>query len=202
MHTIELLKSLVEQHQFLAYGIIYLGIVLEGEFIVISAGILAYLGALNFWVALVFIILGGLSKSIFGYALGKFLFDKWNHNGFFKYIKSRVKYFLPSFKHHPFWSVFVSKFIWGANHLVILFSGFERIDRKKYLKAEFLSTLIWAPGLMLLGYFFSYTALQLTEELYRFFTITLILFILYFLFDRVFTWAYAIFEEFHEKNHD
>jgi len=202
MHTVEFLRTLVEQNQVLAYMLIYLGIVVEGEAIVISAGILVYLGILNFWVALVFIILGGVSKTILGYALGKYLFKKFNHTALLKYMKRRVKYFLPSFKHHPFWSIFISKFIWGANHMVILYSGFERIDYKKYLKAELLATAIWAPGLMTLGYFFGHTALQMSREVSRFVLIVLVLFIFYFIFDRLFTWLYAMFEEFHDNNNE
>lgn len=200
MHTLELLKTLVAENQILAYGLLYVGLIIEGEAIVITAGILSYLGALYFPTALVFILLGGISKTLLGYALGKYIYKRWNHVGVFKYLKSRVKYFLPGFKHHPFWSIFVSKFIWGANNIVIIFSGYERINYKRYLKAEMLSTAIWAPGLMVLGYFFSYTALQFTREVSRFILLVLILFIFYFIFDRVFTWLYAMFEQFHENN--
>ena len=70
MHTVNLLTSLVAHNQVLAYAAIYVGLIFEGEFFIISAGILAHLGALNFWFALLFIFLGGLSKTFLGYALG------------------------------------------------------------------------------------------------------------------------------------
>lgn len=202
MHTIQLLTGLVEQHQFLAYALIYIGLVFEGEITVISAGVLAHLGALNFWTALLFIFLGGLTKTFLGYAAGKYLFNKFNHNVFFRFIKRRVKYFLPGFKHHPFWSIFISKFIMGANNFVILYSGFERINYRKFLKAELWATVLWAPGLIILGYFFSYTALQVSREIWLFSTIVLVLFILYFIFDRMFSWLYGLFEEFHQNNQE
>ncbi len=40
MHTVKLLTQLVENYQILAYGIIYLGLILEGEFFLIFTGIL------------------------------------------------------------------------------------------------------------------------------------------------------------------
>ncbi|MEI8174836.1 MAG: hypothetical protein WCG28_02700, partial [bacterium] len=78
MHTVNLLIRLVEHHQILAYGIIFLGLIFEGELIVISVGILAHLGALNIYFSLIFIILGAMSKTFLGYALGGLLHRKFN----------------------------------------------------------------------------------------------------------------------------
>src|ERR1035437_3620505 len=118
MHTVNLLISLVEHHQILAYGMIYLGLILEGEFTIISAGILTHLGALNFGITFLFVLLGGFSKTFLGYALGEFLHKKFHHHKFFKYIQKRVYNILPRFKERPFWSIFASKFIMGINYLV------------------------------------------------------------------------------------
>ncbi len=202
METVSLLTNFVEQYQFLAYALILVGIIFEGEVIVISAGILTHLGALNFWVALVFIFLGGMGKTILGYALGRLLYQKFNHNRFFCYIQRKVHSLMPNFQEKPFWSIFISKFIIGANHAVILFSGYERIDYKKYLKAEIFATAIWAPLLLSLGYFFSYTALHVSEEIWRFSMIVLVLLILFFIFDKLASLAYEFFEEIkHGKKH-
>src|SRR3989339_1515280 len=120
MHTVNLLTSLVENHQILVYGIIYLGLIFEGEFFLISTGILAHLGALNVWVALFFILLGGVSKTFLGYAFGEFLYKKFNHHRFFQYIQKRVYNVLPRFKVKPFSAIFASNFIIGVNYLVII----------------------------------------------------------------------------------
>src|SRR5688572_32624597 len=128
MHTVNFLTRLVEHHQILIYAIIFIGIIFEGEFVILFAGILSHLGALNFFVALAFILLGGLAKTFFGYKLGEFLSDKFQHNKFFRYIQKRVYGILPTFKTRPFWSIFVSKFILGANNFVIVFCGFEKIN--------------------------------------------------------------------------
>jgi len=200
MHTVNLLTSLIENHQVLAYVVIYIGLIFEGEFFIISTGILAHLGALNFWFSLLFIILGGLSKTFLGYALGEFLFKRFNHNKFFRYMQKKVYGILPRFKVKPFWSIFISKFIIGANHIVIIFSGYEKIDYKKFLKAEFSSTIVWAPLMLSLGYFFSYTALHISSEIWRFLMVILILFTLFVLFDKLVSWLYNLFEEFYNES--
>ena len=92
MHTVNLLISLVEHHQVFAYGLIYLGLIFEGEIFIISTGILAHLGALNFWFSLLFILLGGFSKTILGYALGNFLFKRFNHHNIFNQLAIFLSY--------------------------------------------------------------------------------------------------------------
>jgi membrane-associated protein len=179
------------------YVVIYFGLVFEGEIFLISTGILAHLGALNFWVTLVFVLLGALSKTFIGYAFGEFLYKKFNHHKVFKYLQKRVYNILPRFKESPFWSIFVSKFIMGANYIVIIFSGYEKIDFKKFLKAEISSTVIWAPLLLSLGYFFSYTALHVSREIWKFLMVILILFVIFILFDKLVSWLYEVFEEFY-----
>ncbi|MCX6752086.1 MAG: VTT domain-containing protein [Candidatus Nomurabacteria bacterium] len=202
MHTVNLLIGLVEHHQVLVYAVIFLGLIVEGEFFLISTGILTHLGALNFWIALIFVLLGALSKTFLGYALGEFLFKKYNHHRFFRYIQRRVYSVLPRFKAKPFWSIFISKFLVGINHVVIVFCGFEKIDYKKYLKAEISATIIWAPLLLSLGYFFSFTALHVSQKIGRFSMVVLGLFILYIILDKFIGWVYEIFEEFYDNEKD
>ena len=199
MHTVNLLIRLVEHHQVLVYFVIYLGLIFEGEFTVISAGILAHLGALNFGIVLVFVLLGSFSKTLLGYMLGMFLHKKFHHHRFFKYMQRRVYNILPRFKERPFWSIFVSKFIMGINYIVIIFAGFENIEYKKYLKAEVSSTLIWAPVLLSLGYVFGFTALHISREIWKFSMVILILFIVFILFDKLVSWLFELSEEFYNN---
>ena len=102
MHTVQVLNHLVENHQIWAYLIIFLGIIFEGEIVVITAGVLSYLGALDFWSCLYFILTGGMVKTFGYYYLGTLLCKKYNHNKVFKYIEERVIYFMPDFKIKPF----------------------------------------------------------------------------------------------------
>ena len=127
MHTVKLLTILVQNHQILAYGLIFVGLIFEGEFVLISTGILAHLGALNFCFALIFIFCGGLCKTFLGYYIGSLVRKKWGETKFLKYLKKRVSNIMPNFERKPFWSIFISKFIMGLNHIVIVFSGYLKI---------------------------------------------------------------------------
>ena len=198
MHTVKLLTLLVEHHQVLVYFIIFLGIILEGEFIILCTGTLVHLGALNLPFSLVFIFIGGLCKTFFGYSIGSFIYKKWHRTKFLKHIEKHVLNIMPHFEEKPFWSIFISKFLL-VNHIVIIFSGYKSIDFKKYLKAEISSTLIWAPGLLALGYFFSYTAIHISHDISRFSLVVLILIALFIILDKLVSWTYGIFEEFYNN---
>lgn len=199
MHTVRFLTLLVNHYQVLAYMIIFLGLIVEGEVVLITTGILSHLGALNVWFSLCFVLAGGLTKTFSGYYIGRIIHEKWNHTKLLKFIEKKVLMVMPHFNQKPFWSIFISKFIFGINYMVIILSGYEKIDFKKFLKAEICSTIVWAPALLALGYFFSYTALNVSREIWKFSLVILILVMLFFLFDKLIEWVYEIFEEFYEN---
>jgi membrane protein DedA with SNARE-associated domain len=196
MHTVQVLNHLVANHQVLAYLIIFVGLIFEGEIVVITAGVLSYLGVLSFWLSLAFILAGGMAKTFGVYYLGEFVYEKYNHLSFLKFIEKRVLYFIPRFKQKPFWSIFVSKFIMSVNFWVIVFCGYNKINYKTFVKAELLSTIIWAPLLLSLGYFFSQTALSYSKEINKFSLAIFFLLVIFLLFDKLVATLYRIFEYF------
>ncbi len=193
MHTVQVLKHIVENNQLYAYLLIFLVTIVEGEVIAISAGIMVLLGALNFWICLLAILCGGAIKTFLGYFIGRTLNKKFQNHKFFRYVERKVFSIMPHFECKPFWSIFISKFLL-INHLVIIFAGYKKIVFKKYLQAEIISTLIWAPMLLLLGYFFSYTAIRLSKEISDFLLIIVLFIVGFFLLDKLITFLYDVFE--------
>lgn len=200
MHTVNFLAGLIEHHQATVYFLIFLGILLEGEFILLCTGILLHLGALDPVLAVFFTLLGGFSKTLLGYHIGYVVYNRYNHLGFFKYVEKKIFNVMPNFEQKPFWSIFVSKFIL-LNHLVILYSGYKKINFRRYLRAEISATLIWVPLLLILGYVFSSAALRISSEIWEFLIVIFILFTMFFLFDKLVSWLYELFEEFYDKSH-
>ncbi|OGI70950.1 hypothetical protein A3B84_02315 [Candidatus Nomurabacteria bacterium RIFCSPHIGHO2_02_FULL_35_13] len=200
MHTVQVLNSLVGDHQVLAYLVIFVGLIFEGEIIVITAGVLSYLGVLDFWLSLSFIFAGGMAKTFGVYYFGEYIYEKYNQHSFLKYFEKRVLYFLPRFKQKPFWSIFISKFIIGVNFWVIVFSGYNKINFKTFLKAETISTVIWAPLLLSLGFFFSQTALSFSKEINKFSLAIFALLVIFLLFDKLVASFYRVFEYLKNSN--
>lgn len=196
MYTVKFLTTLVENHQILAYAIIFLGLIFEGEVIVITTGVLCSLGALDFTLSLILIFAGSFVKTFALYYIGEVMNKKYSDSKFFQYVERRVFYFMPRFKQKPFWSIFLSKFIMGTNYLVILFSGYNKINLKTFIKAEALSTVIWAPVLLSLGFFFSQTAISISKEMGKFSLIIFGLVIVFLLFDKIMSSLYTFYEYF------
>ncbi len=200
MHTVNFLRHLVENYQTLVYVFMYLGLIVEGEIILISAGIFLHLGALNYPVTLLIIALGVLSKTFLGYYIGTVIHNNWRETRLLKYIAKRISSIMPHFKKDPFWSIFISKFIIGFNNAVIIYSGYLKINFKKYIKAELLSTLVWTPMLVGLGYFFSYAAISFSREIWKFSFVIFVLITGFVILDKLVGWALEIFEEFYHNH--
>lgn len=194
MNTVNIVANFVAGNEVLAYFLIFLGIIIEGEVVVLFAGILAHLGGLSIIAAFFVGVLGIASKSYLGYYLGVYLHNKYPHNRFFRYIETKIMYFLPHFKDRPFWSIFWSKFIYGINHFAIVLAGYLKINFKTYFKAEFSSSMVWLVEFLSLGYFFSYAAIGYSKDIRKFSIIILGFIIAFMLFERFITFIYELFK--------
>jgi membrane protein DedA with SNARE-associated domain len=115
-------------------------------------------------------------------------------------IERRISYFLPRFKERPFWSIFASRFfILGIGWFTLIYSGFKNIPLKIYAKAESYSLAVWSVGVLLLGFFFGYTALAISRDVRHVLLIILVFFISFFVLEKVIAF---IFELFNTKDFD
>jgi membrane-associated protein len=186
MITLSYIRHFVELHSHIAYIFIILGVIIEGEVAVIFAGIFANLGSLNFFVALIATIVGGVIKSIIGYSVGAYLQRKHSNLWIIKQAEHRIHYFLPRFTERPFWSVFVSRFlILGLYWFTLIYSGYKKIERDVFIKAEAASLAIWSVGVLSLGFFFSFAALSVSRDVRNFLLIILACFVAFFIIERI-----------------
>src|SRR3989344_1254349 len=203
MANFDVLLDLVVSYQIIAYLVIFLGMILEGEIILILTGILLHLGAINFLPTIILVASGLFSKSFIAYNLGIFLQRKYPNSKFFRYIHQKVIYFFPHVEAKPFWSIFVSKFLVGLNNFVLIFAGYLRLAFKTYLKAEIFSNILWGSIVLSLGYFFSFAAFAITKEFKKFALIVVLFIIGFVILEKVITFIYEVFERFiHSHNGD
>lgn len=196
MFTLNAIRHFVEYHAMLAYVLVFLGVVIEGEIVVIIAGIFAHLGAVNIFGAFFAAVLGGCTKSTIGYYLGYYLQKNHSHLAFVKRIENRITYFLPRFQEKPFWSIFISRFfILGLSWFTIIFSGYMRVKIKTYIRAEIASLIVWVLGMMALGYFASHTALAVSRDIRKFLGVLIVFFIAYFIFHKLVAFFIDLFED-------
>jgi len=200
MDNIDALLNFVIFYQNFAYIILFLGMIFEGEIVLLFAGILLHLGAINLIPTIILASAGLVSKSFIAYNLGSFIQRKFPNSRFLKYINKKIDYFLPDFQEKPFWSIFISKFLVGLNNFALIFSGYLKLKFRTYIKAEIFSNILWLSLILSLGYFFSYTAISITKEIKKF-TILVIIFIFGFIIlEKIVALVYEIFEEFFHKH--
>jgi membrane protein DedA with SNARE-associated domain len=192
--SIGAIRHFTEAHAIIIYFIIYLGIIAEGDLVVIFAGILSYLGSLNLFVAFLAIVIGGASKSFFGYTIGSHLQKHHSHNTFIQKIERRLSSFLPYFEKRPFWSIFISRFfLFGIGWFTLIFAGFKKIPLKTYLKAEVSSIIVWSSSILALGFFFGYTALSISRDVRNFMGVIFAFLIMFFLIEKILTFIVELF---------
>lgn len=180
MDTIAVLHQFAEGYEFLAYLVLFAAVVIEGELAALVGGIFAHVGALSMPVVVAVVFAGAMAKTVSWYWFGTYLSSHDWAKKILGYIENRVLFLLPRLKVRPFWSIFVSKFIYGINHITLILSGTMRINYKTYFKAEFYSSIIWTLGMTSLGFFFSRTAIGYSKELHKF-SLAIGLFILLFI---------------------
>lgn len=184
--SITAIRHFVEVHAIIVYLVILLGVIIEGEIVVIFAGIFSHLGSVNVLIAFVAVFVGGALKSFLGYVTGFFLNKHHSHRPFMSKIERRISYFLPRFKDKPFWSIFISRFfILGIGWFTIIYAGYKKVPLKMYARAEAFSLILWSIGVLAIGYFFSYTALSISRDVRKFIGIILIFFILFFIAEKM-----------------
>ncbi len=194
--SIDVIRHIVADHAFWAYFLIVIGVIFEGEIVVILAGIFSHLGSLNPFLCLIYVIIGGSSKSCIGYLLGAYLERHHSHQPFLRVMERRIAYFLPNFKEKPFWSIFLSRFfILGIGWFTIIYSGYKKISLKIFIKAEAYSLIIWSLVMLALGSFFSYTALSISRDVRKFLGIILLFFILFFLLEKIIEFFLGVFQD-------
>ncbi len=162
------LSLFVTTHGAVTYGALFVGVLWEGEITLIMAGILTHLHVLFLPTTIFIIILAAVTKTLLGYQLGRYLGRKFPHSPLLKYFERKVFYFLPRFREQPFWSIVISKCIYGVNNATLVFAGYVKADFKTYCVAEFVSSVVWLGGMFGLGLFFSTTALNISHNFKNF----------------------------------
>lgn len=195
MLTINLIRHFTSDNAGIVYLLIVLGMIIEGEVVVVMSGIFAHLGSLNIYWIILFIIVGGVIKSGLIYFIGFYLQKNHSHNKFLCKTEKRINYFLPNFLNKPFLSIFLSRFlILGMHSFALVFAGFKKIKLKTYIKAEAISLVVWSTLMLSIGFFFSFTALSISRDVRKFLGIILIFFIAFFLVEKIVAFVIELFE--------
>lgn len=130
------------------YWLLFVGVFLEGEAVLLTAGVFAYLGYFNlFWVVVIAclaIIAGDNAQYWLGRKLGKKFLQKY----------SRFKKLNNKFNNHTNKILLASRFLFGMRSATMLMAGANNFNYKRFLKFNAVSGILWVIAVALLGFVF------------------------------------------------
>jgi len=180
------------EHYISTYGYlaVFLGVFVEGEAIVLTAGFLAYQGILQ----LHWVILSALVGSICVYQ-GFFYLGRSHGNRFLDsrpHWKPRIAKIQVLLQRHYLWIIFGYRLFFGFRSITPFALGMTAISQKRFLAIDLLPATVWSVTFSVLGYLFGHVLEAMISNLEKyqywialgFFAGILLLVALYFLYQR------------------
>jgi membrane-associated protein len=167
----------------LGYGLVFLGMILEGDISLFTTAFLTRLDYFDFFDIIFFILAGAVIGDSLWYGLGR-----WLKNSSFFVVRWAAKIVSPfdnHIKEKNFRTNLISKFTYGVHHLTLVRNGMLGIPYKEFLRNDFLALLIWVAVIGGLGYLFGASYVLIRHYL-KFVEVGLLLIIIIFiLFDKL-----------------
>ncbi|MEW5907898.1 MAG: hypothetical protein AB1643_01820 [Patescibacteria group bacterium] len=159
-----LLINFSETHRIIAYIIIFLGVFLEGEFVLILGGILSRNGYLDILDLVIFSFLAVAIHDIVYWHIGSHL-AKTNKKRFLFINLEKLENLLEKLKINSGLYIFISKFTWNFNRIVLMASGYIKTPLKKMFIYSLPANFIWSITFVSLGYIFAFKTDILKQEI-------------------------------------
>ncbi|MEK7555386.1 MAG: hypothetical protein AAB516_01030 [Patescibacteria group bacterium] len=164
------LMDFSETHRILAYLIIFIGILIEGEIVLVLAGVLSRNGYLDFFDIIFFSFIAAVIHDLIYWGIGRKIAARFGGNaapkGKFLFFKlEKIIGFLESLKRGNGLYIFISKFVWNLNRVVLVASGYMKTPFKKLLSYSVPASLIWSITFVSLGYIFAHKTNILHQDI-------------------------------------
>src|SRR4051812_12626656 len=138
-------------HKF-GYYAVFLGTFLEGETILVMAGVFAERGYMDLFIVMAIAFCGAYTGHVFWFWLGRVkgvrLLDRFPRmkNHFGKGIRMFERYGAPA--------IFITQWLYGLRITCAVIIGISRISTLKFLVYEAITCLVWAIVISCAGYVF------------------------------------------------
>lgn len=158
-----LLTNFSEVHRLLTYLAIFFGMFIEGEVILVLAGILIKSGQIYFLDTFFVALSATAIHDVVFWMIGKKLAQNSNKKFLF-FNLGKIKAFMDKFNRFNAFYVFISKFGWSVNRFVLISSGYLKVPFQKLIKYSLPADLIWTAAFLLIGYTFAGTTEILKKD--------------------------------------
>lgn len=171
----------------LGYGLVFIGMMVEGDVILFSAAFLANQGFFNIGLIVPIIAGGVLLGDALWYKLGEH-FNKNPDSMRNRWVSKIAKPFDNHLVHRPLHTIFISKFTYGLHHIILMRAGALNIGLCKFMRDDALSSFFWIVVVGGLGYFSS-VSFALVKQSLRFAEVALLIGVVgFFVLQQIITW--------------
>lgn len=150
------LELFISTHYLLSYLVVFFGMFVEGEGVILLASIFAWQGRLEWSFLALAVVSGTIIGDILWYLTGKYLrgtkLGIWLDNRYEKqgdWVNGMIV------NHYGRFAI-LSKFLYFTTRPTIFLVGWHEFSFKKFLKITAFATLVWAAGVLAVGYFFGF----------------------------------------------
>lgn len=143
-----------ESHRFISYLIIFFSIFIEGEIILLLAGVFSHKGYLDVFDVMLVASSAAILHDLFYWSIGEKLLKTGKTKFLFIDLK-KIKGFLEESSISSGFLIFVSKFAWSLNRIVLIATGYMKISFTKLWRYSVAAAISWSVLLVSLGYFFA-----------------------------------------------
>ncbi|MBI4121622.1 MAG: VTT domain-containing protein [Candidatus Ryanbacteria bacterium] len=165
----------------------FLGMVVEGEAALFAAAFIAEEGMLNPLLMWFVLVAGTVVGDALWYKLGKYVAQRRPRIS--AWIAHATKLFEHRLEARPMQTLFITKFVYGIHHLIVMRAGALNINLRTMLKNDCASSAIWVTLVGGIGYF-SGTWFALARQYVRFAEVGLLIGLLLFLtLERAVAWV-------------
>ena len=150
-----LLTNFSETHRILSYLIVFFSIFIEGEVVLLLAGVLSHKGYLDIFDVIMIAFIGAILHDLLYWSIGRKL-SKTNKEKFLFVNLEKLGNFLCRLRVSNGLYIFISKFAWNFNRIVLMASGYLKVSAKELLRYSIPASLIWSTTLVSMGYIFAF----------------------------------------------
>lgn len=150
------IEFFIRDNQLITYLIIFFGMLVEGEIIILFMSIFAWQGLISWPLLALLAMSGTLCGDVMWYTIGsKFKDTRFGNWLDARYEKTGAWVYGNIVSRYATWSI-LSKFIYFTARPTIFLAGWHKLEFKKFLRMTTIATAIWASTILAVGYFFGY----------------------------------------------
>lgn len=152
----------IQENPTLVYCFVFLGVILEGEGVILFSSIFAWQGLISWFMLGAITIIGTIIGDVLWYTGGRKL--KGTRVGIWldkRYERYGGAALLEKIMARYHWYAILNKFMYFTTKPTIFLVGWHDFNAKKFLRITTYSTIIWAIVMLAVGYVFGYAVDQI-----------------------------------------